>query len=63
MSKIVFAKEAEGSGFTLFRAPKWEIVCGNCNHTFLKRLVLASRPYAVCDCCQAVNRIRGLTYA
>jgi len=63
MAKIVFAKEFEGSQFTLFRAPKWEIVCGNCGHRFMKKIVLASRPYAICDSCQAANRFRGITYS
>ncbi len=62
MAKIVFAKQFEGYTFSLFRAPKWEIICGNCGQLFIKRIVLASRPYAICDHCQATNRFRGIVY-
>ena len=62
MPKVVNAREAEGSPFTLFGAPKWDIVCGNCGHNFIAKLVLTKTPYAICDSCQAVNKIRGITY-
>ena len=62
MAIIVYAKAFEGSAFTLFGAPKWEIKCGNCGHTFLKRIVLAKQPYAICDHCSAVNRFRRVEY-
>ena len=62
MGKRVYAKEAEGSAFTLFGSPKWDIVCGECGHMFRAKLVLTKTPYAICDSCRSVNYIRGITY-